>query len=68
MEVADLDEEEVLRTVRVRIAAGRLPESTSSLAADILDRLGLRVGARLVNAAVVLFGKRFLPDYPQCQL
>lgn len=68
MDVADLDEEEVLRTVRVGIAAGRLPESTSSLATDILDRLGLRVGCQLVNAAVVLFGKRFLPDYPQCEL
>jgi ATP-dependent DNA helicase RecG len=30
--------------------------------------LGLLKEGRLNNAAVVLFGSRFLPDYPQCQL
>ncbi|ROR32577.1 ATP-binding protein [Inmirania thermothiophila] len=64
----DLDQEEVLRTVRLGIAAGRLPESTGNDVPDILNRLGLLKEGRLNNAAVVLFGTRFLPDYPQCQL
>ncbi len=66
--LADLDQEELLRTVRLGIAAGRLPESTGSDIPDILHRLGLLKDGRLNNAAVVLFGTRFLPDYPQCQL
>ncbi len=64
----DLDQEEILRTVRLGIAAGRLPESTGNDISDILLRLGLRKEDRLTNAAIVLFGTRFLPDYPQCQL
>ena len=67
-DLSDLDQEEILRTVRLGIAAGRLPESTGSNIPDILHRLGLLKGDRLNNAAVVLFGTRFLPDYPQCQL
>src|SRR3954470_21324986 len=35
---------------------------------DVLDRLGLRKDRKLLRAAVVLFGKTFLPDYPQCEL
>jgi ATP-dependent DNA helicase RecG len=35
---------------------------------DVLDRLGLRVRGVLVNASVVVFGREFLPHYPQCQL
>ena len=64
----DLDQEEILRTVRSGISVGRLPESTGSNPVDVLDRLGLRARGELLNAAVVLFGTRFLPDYPQCQL
>ena len=67
-DITDLDHEEILRTVRLGIAAGRLPESTGSDVPDILHRLGLFQEGRLNNAAVVLFGTRFLPDYPQCQL
>lgn len=66
--LADLDREEILRTVRLGIEVGRLPEATGGNIPDILDRLGLRQGKRLLNAAVVLFGTLFLPDYPQCQL
>jgi len=40
-EIADMDSEEILRTVRLSIAAGRLPESTGSDIGDILERLGL---------------------------
>ncbi len=67
-DLTDLDDEEILRTVRLGIEAGRLPESTGTVVPDILDRLGLRKEGRLTQAAVVLYGTRFLPDYPQCQL
>ena len=68
MAAADLDHEEILRTVRIGIAAGRLPESTGGDPGDVLDRLGLRVAGQVVNGAMVLFGKQFLPHYTQCQL
>jgi ATP-dependent DNA helicase RecG len=67
-DISDLDHEEILRTVRLGIAAGRLPESSEGDVSDILRRLGLLRETRLNNAAVVLFGTRFMPDYPQCQL
>ncbi len=68
VDMNDLDREEILRTVRTGIAAGRLPESTGTDPADVLDRLGLRVNGEILNAAVVLFGKVFLPNYTQCQI
>jgi len=45
-----------------------LPESTGSDIGDILEQLGLIPNSRPNQAAVVLFGTRFIPDYPQCQL
>jgi len=63
-----LDPEEILRTVRLGIAAGRLPESTGNAIPDILERLRLFRDSRPNQASVVLFGSRFMPDYPQCQL
>jgi ATP-dependent DNA helicase RecG len=64
----NLDPEEILRTVRLGIAAGRLPESTGNAIPDILERLRLFRDSRPNQASVVLFGSRFMPDYPQCQL
>ncbi len=66
--ISELDGEEILRTVRLGIAAGRLPESTGGDIADILSRFELLKKSDLINAAIVLFGTRFMPDYPQCQL
>jgi ATP-dependent DNA helicase RecG len=66
--IQDLDAEEIERTRQGAIAAGRLDPLVSGAAADFLDRLGLRVNGQILNAAVVVFGQRFLPDYPQCQL
>ena len=66
--LSDLDAEEILRTARLGIAAGRLPEFTGSDTPDILSRLDLFKDGKLNNAAVMLFGTRFMPDYPQCQL
>jgi len=66
--ISDLDREEILRTVRFGIDAGRLPESTGRDIPDILTRFELFKNDNLNNAVVVLFGTRFMPDYPQCQL
>ena len=62
---SDLDVEEIDRAVRAAIYCGRL-ESQSSDPFGALDRLQLRVDGQLLNAAVVLFGRRFMPYYPQC--
>ena len=67
-DIQDLDEGEILRTLRHGIASGRMPESSAMSPAEVLDRLGLRAHGRLLKAAVVTFGRRFLPDFPQCQL
>src|SRR5271157_150332 len=61
----DLDTEEIDRTVREAIHSGRL-ESRSSDPIDALDRLQLRVDGQLLRAAVVLFGRKLMPYYPQC--
>lgn len=68
VEVDDLDGEEIMRTVRMGIETGRLPESTGSDLGDILDRLKLRQQGRLLNAAMVLFGTELHPCFTQCQL
>ncbi|MGH9472039.1 MAG: ATP-binding protein [Terriglobales bacterium] len=65
----DLDLDEVRRTASMAIGNGRLPATTPvNDAADLLDRFGLRIDGELLNAAAVLFGRKLLPDYPQCQL
>lgn len=64
--IDDLDHQAILRTVRLGIETGRLPEDTGTSIPDILDRLHLRHEGRLVNAAVVLFSKSPFPFYPQC--
>lgn len=66
--VRDIDGEEVRRLVRAARAAGRLAGPAGRSVPEILARLGLRVGGRILRAAVVLFGRNFLPDYPQCEL
>ncbi|MEA3311635.1 MAG: putative DNA binding domain-containing protein [candidate division WOR-3 bacterium] len=66
--IEDLDTEEILRTARRGIETGRLPESTGSDPAEILERFDLMTDRGILNAAVVLFGREFLPDYPQCGL
>ena len=64
----DLDREEILRTVRLGIDAGRLPESTGRNTGDILDRLSLRKDGQILNSAVILFGKPAVFGYPQRKL
>ncbi len=63
----DLDQEELLRTLRVGVQAGRLPEAALNDPASALERLQLLRDEELTLAAQVLFGagKAVLP---QCQL
>jgi len=64
----DLDSGEILRTIRLGAEARRIPEYQGDSITSILERLGLGKDGHLFNAAVVLFGKRFLPNFLQCQL
>ena len=64
----DLDRKEILRTRELAIQQNRISPDTRRDIGEILDRLGLRVASALTQADQVLYGKRFLPDYPQCLL
>lgn len=64
----DLDREEILRTRATAIEQRRLSAGTSMEVGDILDRLGLRVDGEVTQAAQILYGTKFLPDYPQALL
>ncbi len=61
----DLDYEEILRTREAGIQSRRISAGTSMDIVDILDRLGLRHNGELTQAAQILYGTEFLPDYPQ---
>jgi len=65
---ANLDHEEIMRTVRIAVQERRMPESTGRNIEDILDRLELRKDGQILNAAVVLFGTDLLHWCPQCHL
>jgi len=64
----DLDRKEILRTRELAIQQNRISPDTSRDLGEILDRLGLRIDGVLTQAALMLYGKRFLPNYPQCLL
>lgn len=64
----DLDRAEITRVVEAAREAGRLVGPVGGKTSSILDRLRVSVDGQILNAAVVLFGKEFMPDYPQCEL
>ncbi len=64
----DLDRKEILRTRELAIQQNRISSDTSSDIGEILDRLGLRIDGVLTQAALMLYGKQFLPNYPQSLL
>lgn len=66
--LGDLDREEILRTRDAAIRQRRISAGTATELGDILDRLGLRRGDVITQAAQMLYGTRFLPDYPQGML
>jgi ATP-dependent DNA helicase RecG len=68
VQVNHLDEQEILRTVRLATQEGRLPETTGQNIEEILERLNLRKNGQILNAAVVLFGTDLLRWCPQCHL
>jgi len=68
--VADLDEEEIRRTLEEGIRIGRVGEPGTREPEAIMRGLGLMQQGALLRAAVVLFGRadRLLPGYTQCLL
>lgn len=66
--IDDLDHSEIILTVEEAIRRQRLEDPSTRNAAELLLGLGLIREGRILNAAVVLFGKsdRLLPNYPQC--
>jgi ATP-dependent DNA helicase RecG len=68
VKLRDIDRDELFRIVEGAKSAGRLIGPVGTRVADVLDRLKLRREGRVLQAAVVLFGIEFLPDYPQCEL
>ncbi len=67
-DIDDLDTEEIRRVVRAGEENGRLPAHQGETISAILDKFNLKKDGRLLNAAVVLFGKKILPNFAQCQL
>jgi ATP-dependent DNA helicase RecG len=63
--LADLDHEEILHTRQAAIEQRRISAGTNMDVGEILDRLGLRIDGEITQAAQMLYGTRFLPDYPQ---
>jgi ATP-dependent DNA helicase RecG len=67
---ADLDQEEIQLTVENAVRTGRLEPLRSRDMEVVLRGLGLIVDDRLLNAAVVLYGKsaKLEAIYPQCAI
>jgi ATP-dependent DNA helicase RecG len=63
----DLDTKEIKKTLRAALDTGRL-ETAVTTAPEALDRFHLRTGGQVLRAAVVLFGRHMLPEFPQCSL
>ena len=63
-----IDRDEVYRIVSLATSQGNLQGPTERDLGRLLDRLGVRVNGQILQAAIVLFGKTFMPDYPQCEL
>ena len=69
LKLSDMDKEEIIKTVRMGIECGRLPESTGSDIGRILEKFELMEDGVLNHAAAILFANReMLKEYPQCLL
>lgn len=67
--IDSISEESVFNFVKTAVDAKRLPTSAlKDSMVDTLKKLKLLINDRILNAAIVLFGKEFFPDFPQCQL
>jgi ATP-dependent DNA helicase RecG len=65
--IDDLDLGEIERTHRQAVDVNRLDAPFTS-PRDTLDRFELTRGGQVTQAAVVLFARKMLPDFPQCEL
>jgi ATP-dependent DNA helicase RecG len=61
-----LDTREIMKSLRAAVDAGRLESTVTP--PEALNRFHLRVRGKLLRAAVVLFGRQMLPQFPQCSL
>lgn len=69
VEIADLDETRIRNAVRLGIAGGRINASAAGDTVEsILGKFKLMKDGKLLNAAVMLFGKDTEEMYPQLQL
>lgn len=68
LRLTDLDENEILKSVRLGVECGRLPETIGNDIPVIMEKFGLMENHVLNNAAAVLFAKDRLTAYPQCLL
>jgi ATP-dependent DNA helicase RecG len=70
LRIDDLDRDEIVRTIEESIRRQRLEDPGTRDPHTLLTGLGLIREGVLLNAAVVLFGKKevFLQHYPQCVL
>lgn len=69
LKLSDMDNEEIIKTVRLGIECGRLPETTGNDIQTILEKFDLMENGILNHAAAILFANReMLIDYPQCLL
>lgn len=74
LDLSMLEESEILRTVRLGLETGRLPEQTSrQTPSEVLSRLNLMIDGQLVQAAIPLFGnfeerELLRSRFPQCLL
>ena len=66
--IRDIDGEEAVRIAEIARSADRFSGPIDKNLATLLERMGVAKDGKPLRAAVVLFGKRFLPDYPQCEL
>lgn len=68
--LADLDQTEIRRTVALGVAADRIPAESALDPVDVVLRNFhvLRSDGVLLNAAVALFGRPDVIEYPQCRL
>ena len=65
--VEELDTAEIVTTVKSAIDGGRLDASVTT-AEEVLTRLGLVVGGKVLQAAIIAFSSKVLPGFPQCSL
>lgn len=65
---SDLDEEEIQTLVANSVRIGRMEPPQNADTASVLRGLNLIRDDRLLNAAVVLFGRDLWSHYPQCEI